>query len=410
MIRAVRPRWIVTVLVVASGVAASAQRAPQLVLSQLTWFTRAGATLGKVGPLADHGNFELSPDGSKVAVAVMDQSKGTRDIWMYETATGARSRFTTDAAEENWMIWSPNGQRVTLNRFVPGLSRLLESPVSAAMPEEMLQLGEGGVWPVSWSPDGRAILYVTNSRETSNDIWVLPVGGAKPYPFQQTPASENWAAFSPDGRWVAFSSTASSDIPEVFVTRFPGGGQAWRISADGGSQARWRRDGKGGGAALHRDVSLRRLSRVRRVARRRPVPRQHGDRRQRSHATGAPGAQPATATDLTMPHPLTAAMRPAILAILLVSWAAPATAQAPYASPRTPRGHPDLQGVWTSDDARTVPVQRPPELGEKASPTDAEFAARKRRDDDTRGLPAPPLARPNDSEILPRDPSFGRPQ
>jgi len=111
-----------------------------------------------------------------------------------------------------------------------------------------------------------------------------------------------------------------------------------------------------------------------------------------------------------MPHPLTAAMRPAILAILLVSWAAPATAQAPYASPRTPWGHPDLQGVWTSDDARTVPVQRPPELGEKASLTDAEFAARKRRDDDTRGLPAPPLARPNDSEILPRDPSFGRPQ
>jgi len=244
MIRAVRTRWIATALVVASGLAASAQRPAQLVLSQLTWFTRAGSTLGKVGPLADHGNFELSPDGSKVAVAVMDQSKGTRDIWIYETATSTRSRFTTDVAEENWMIWSPNGQRVTLNRFAPGLSRLLESPVAAAMPEETLQLGEGGVWPVSWSPDGRAILYVTNSRETSNDIWVLPVGGAKPYPFQQTPASENWAAFSPDGRWVAFSSTASSDIPEVFVTRFPGGGQAWRISADGGTQARWRRDGK----------------------------------------------------------------------------------------------------------------------------------------------------------------------
>ena len=141
MIRAVRTRWIATALVVASGLAASAQRPPQLVLSQLTWFTRAGSTLGKVGPLADHGNFELSPDGSKVAVAVMDQSKGTRDIWIYETASDVRSRFTTDVAEENWMIWSPNGQRVALNRFAPGLSRLLESPVSVAMPEETLQLG-----------------------------------------------------------------------------------------------------------------------------------------------------------------------------------------------------------------------------------------------------------------------------
>jgi dipeptidyl aminopeptidase/acylaminoacyl peptidase len=219
MIRPVKICRVVAVFVVASGLAASAQRGPQLVLSQLTWFSRAGAPLGKLGPLADHGNLEISPDGSKVAVAVMDQSKGTRDLWIYDTGTGARSRFTTDVAEENWMIWSPNGQRVALNRFVPGLSRLLESPVSAAMPIETLQLGEGGAWPVSWSPDGRAILYVTNSRETSNDIWVLPVGGAKPYPFQQTPASENWAAFSPDGRWVAFSSTASR-TSEVFVTRF----------------------------------------------------------------------------------------------------------------------------------------------------------------------------------------------
>ena len=99
------------------------------------------------------------------------------------------------------------------------------------------------MWPVSWAPDGTSILYVTNGRETSNDIWVLPLDGGMPYPFQQTPASENWAAFSPDGKWVAYSSTASSDIPEVFVTRFPGRGPSWRISADGGSQARWRRDG-----------------------------------------------------------------------------------------------------------------------------------------------------------------------
>jgi dipeptidyl aminopeptidase/acylaminoacyl peptidase len=240
----VNTRWIAAALVVASGLAASAQRAPQLVLSQLTWFTRAGTSLGKLGPLADHGNLEISPDGSKVAVAVMDQSKGTRDLWIYDTGTGARTRFTSDVAEENWMIWSPNGQRVTLNRFTAGSSRLLESPSAAAMPTETLQADQGGAWPVSWSPDGKSILYVTNSRETSNDIWVLPVGGGRPYPFQQTPASENWAAFSPNGKWVAYSSTASSDIPEVFVTRFPSGGQAWRISADGGSQARWRRDGK----------------------------------------------------------------------------------------------------------------------------------------------------------------------
>ena len=236
-------RAVAAVVLLGVAGAVAAQPPQTLVLSQLSWFSRSGMPLDKVGPVADHGNFEISPDGSKVAVAVVDQGTRTRDVWIYDTKSGARTRFTTDAAEENWMIWSPDGRRVALNSFVPGRSRLLESPASAAALTETLQADGGGVWPVSWSPDGTSILYVTNSRETGNDIWVLPVGGGKPYPFQQTPASENWAAFSPDGKWVAFSSTASSDIPEVFVTRFPAGGQSWRISADGGSQARWRRDG-----------------------------------------------------------------------------------------------------------------------------------------------------------------------
>jgi Tol biopolymer transport system component len=236
---------VITLGLVLSGLAAgfAAQPPQALLLSQLSWFTRDGTALDKVGPVADHGNFEISPDGTKVAVAVVDQGTRTRDLWIYDIKSGARTRFTTDTAEENWMIWSPDGRRVAMNSFVPGRSRLLESPAAAAAPVETLQTDGGGVWPVSWSPDGKSILYVTNGRDTSNDIWVLPVGGGKPYPFQQTPASENWAAFSPDGRFVAYSSTASSDVPEVFVTRFPGGGPSWRISADGGSQARWRRDG-----------------------------------------------------------------------------------------------------------------------------------------------------------------------
>ena len=111
------------------------------------------------------------------------------------------------------MILVARRRRAVLNSFVPGLSRLLESPASAASLTQTLQTDGGWVWPVSWAPDGKSIHYVTNGRETSNDIWVLPVDGGMPYPFQQTAASENWAAFSPDGKWVAYSSTASSDIP-----------------------------------------------------------------------------------------------------------------------------------------------------------------------------------------------------
>jgi len=61
------------------------------------------------------------------------------------------------------------------------------------------------------------------------------------------------------------------------------------------------------------------------------------------------------------------------------------TAQKPYSAPRTPWGHPDLQGVWTTDDARSVPLQRAPEFGDRRLLTDQEYADRKRRDDETRG-------------------------
>jgi dipeptidyl aminopeptidase/acylaminoacyl peptidase len=221
------------------------QRPAPFVLSQLTWFDRAGKMLGKLGPLADHGNLELSPDGSRVAVAVVNRALRTRDIWMYQTASGTRAQFTSNEADENWLIFSPDGARVVVNAFSTEQSGLFSSAATAATPRTLLLDAPTGAWPVSWSPDGSSILVVTNSPKTGNDIWTLsPTGDPTPKPFQRTEASENWAAFSPDGRWVAFSSTAGSDVPEVYVTRFPTPGQAWRVSADGGTQARWRRDGK----------------------------------------------------------------------------------------------------------------------------------------------------------------------
>ena len=197
-----------------------------------------------MGPIADHGNLEISPDGTRVAVAVTDGVRATRDIWIYNFASDERTRFTSDPADENWLIWSPDGSRVLLNSFARDHLSLLEAPSSNAAERTSLLEGDEGKWPVSWSPDGRFVLYVTNNERTSNDIWVLlHDGSGSPYPYLHTAASENWAAFSPDGRWVAFSATESGQ-PEVFVAPFPAPTRRWRVSADGGSQARWRRDGK----------------------------------------------------------------------------------------------------------------------------------------------------------------------
>ena len=95
-----------------------AQQPPRpQILSRLMWFDRAGTRLGGIGPVADHGNLELSPDGTRVAVAVTDHAHETRDIWIYDAKTGERTRFTSEPTDENWLIWSADGTRVVLNSF-----------------------------------------------------------------------------------------------------------------------------------------------------------------------------------------------------------------------------------------------------------------------------------------------------
>lgn len=212
----------------------------ELLLTQLTWFDRDGRQLSKVGGLADHGNIELSPDGTRIAVAVLDRARGSRDIWVYE-ANGTRTQVTSSVADENWSIWSPDGQRIVFNAFSDDRALLLQRPSRGTAPASELFSDGGGKWPVSWSPDGSQVIIVSNGQRTGNDLWLLPLAGApRLREFSASSASENWAAFSPDGRFAVYSSNEPTNRPDVYVAPIPGDGRMWRISPAGGSQARWR--------------------------------------------------------------------------------------------------------------------------------------------------------------------------
>ena len=112
-----------------------------------------------------------------------------------------------------------------------------------------------GIWPTSWSPDGRFVLFVRgNSDNPRQYVWVLPlVGDRKPRLF--VPNAYD-GQFSPDGRWVAYTSHESGE-GEIYVVPFdankilttdPGSitspGGKTQISASRGAIARWRGDGK----------------------------------------------------------------------------------------------------------------------------------------------------------------------
>ena len=88
------------------------------------------------------------------------------------------------------------------------------------------------------------LLYVHRSPETIEDLWVLPLtGDRKPAPFAHTPFIEREGRFSPDTRWIAYTSFKSGRA-EVYVRPFPARGGNYQVSRDGGSQPMWRGDGR----------------------------------------------------------------------------------------------------------------------------------------------------------------------
>ena len=209
--------------------------------TKLTWFDRAGKEISVLGDQAMYGDLGLSPDGKRASVSVLDQTRRTRDIWLYDVTRGLRTRFTFDPADEILALWSPDGSRVVFNSRRKGHLDLYQKASSGAGSEDVLLEDNPDKYAGSWSPDGRFILYRRGGAPY--DLFVLPLSGdRKPMPFLQTQFSETHGQFSPDGRWVAYISNESSRN-EVYVAPFPGPGGKWQVSTGGGQYPRWSRDG-----------------------------------------------------------------------------------------------------------------------------------------------------------------------
>src|SRR5882762_7570097 len=95
-----------------------------------------------------------------------------------------------------------------------------------------------------WSPDGHYLLY-TGQSGPSAGIWAVPLSGEKKpiaIVLPQTPQTRIVQfRLSPDGRWLAYSSTESGR-EEIYVTHFPSGAGRWQVSQSGGTFPVWRGD------------------------------------------------------------------------------------------------------------------------------------------------------------------------
>ena len=214
---------------------------------QLVWWDRVGKQVGPFAPPGTYDDFRLAPDQRRIVFA--NSSSGNRDVWILDSVRGVTSRLTFDPAVDDPPMWSPDGLRVVWASNRSGAFDLYVKSANGTGPEELLvRMGAPAGWPEDWSRDGRFIIYEIPGTKTGQDLWIAPQpvqgesGDRKPFPYLQTEFDERHGRFSLDGRWVAYSSNESGR-DEVYVQSFPVPGAKFPISAGGGMEPQWRKDG-----------------------------------------------------------------------------------------------------------------------------------------------------------------------
>ena len=232
-----------------SRTGAIAWATPRATYSRLTWYARDGRRLEAV-PIDIEGGlqFTISPDGRRLAFTRPVDGMG--DIYVYDFAVGKSRRVTPSPDYDEQPIWSSDSAELIHKGNDQGLTTLMRMRLDGATPPVELMRGKEALNPIAWSPDRRHVLFRKLAAGVGGDILSFPADDpTKITPLVTGPANDGGPVFSPDGRWMAFSSDRSGRM-EAYVARFRGDqsppalGPPVQISTYGGNVGSWRRDGK----------------------------------------------------------------------------------------------------------------------------------------------------------------------
>jgi len=175
-------------------------------------------------------DLSLSPDGTRVALTVTEGS--SQDVWVFDPRRDAMTRLTFGGATFRFPRWSPDGRHVV---FASAGNGIFQARADGSSQPQALTQSKNLQYPSSFAPDGRRLAFEEITGRSQ--IWTVPledVGGqlkaATPEPFLKSSFSDSLAAFSPDGRWLAYQSNESG-TSEVYVRAFPppSSGKRWRF-------------------------------------------------------------------------------------------------------------------------------------------------------------------------------------
>jgi len=222
-------------LVYAAGGSRTAER-------PLLWVDRNGEARPVFDRQAPFWWPRLSPDGRRIAMVI---DAAFSKIWVLDVERGTLSRASQLPGDQDRAEWMPDGVHLTFGADTTGTGRvrLFTDRFDGSGTASLLFESSDSPSPISWSPDGHSLLYRQIGEATGQDVWVYSTGDRRSAPFLQSAANEWSAAFSPDGRWVAYVSDESG-LAQVYVRPFPEPGTRTQVSIEGGTAPVWSRNGR----------------------------------------------------------------------------------------------------------------------------------------------------------------------
>jgi serine/threonine-protein kinase len=204
----------------------------------LTWSNENGDEEPAVDSVGRYMDIAVSPDGKRIAI-VRDG-----DVWVYERSRRLFSRLTRTPQREVDLVWSPDSREVFYSRDVPQYD-IFKRSADGSRSEQRVVTSPNDKLASSVSPDGATLIYEEDSDDT--DIrGISPDGSdASKRVVLSGPGGQRHGRFSPDGKWIAYTSAESGTF-EVYVAPYPvdRGPTRQQISNGGGIQPQWGPDGR----------------------------------------------------------------------------------------------------------------------------------------------------------------------
>ncbi|MBV8904281.1 MAG: PD40 domain-containing protein [Acidobacteriia bacterium] len=136
---------------------------------------------------------------------------------------------------------SPDGKRIVFGSFRSGPLEIWEANADGTQAVQLTSFGRINHYP-RWSPDGRWIVFSSVAADGATDLWAVDASGGTPRRLTNGPGAAVAPSFSHDGKWIYFTSyrTGRGDIFRVPFA----GGPAIQVTRNGGDYSLESPDGK----------------------------------------------------------------------------------------------------------------------------------------------------------------------